>query len=114
MCADGTIAGPVCERDPDGKCDWVILTCPPPPSPCGTHIGHAACVADQTCAWLQPGCGDPALAAAGCYARTSIDCVSDTQCGPGQQCLKRVVNPCFDPTATVTCDTCGATRTVCL
>ena len=108
VCSNGTIAGPVCLRDPTGKCVWAIFTCPPPPpSACGSHIGTSACIADTTCAWLQPGCGDPALAAAGCYAKTSIDCMSDAQCATGQQCLKRVVNPCYDPTAMVTCGTCG-------
>lgn len=113
VCSNGTIAGPVCLRDPTGKCVWAIFTCPPPPpSACGSHIGTSACIADTACAWLQPGCGDPALAAAGCYAKASIDCTSDAQCATGQQCLKRAVNPC-DPTTMVMCGTCAVIRTVC-
>jgi hypothetical protein len=113
-----------CERGSDGKCGWQkggcricsAVTCklyceagwktgtdgcpicacnPPPPVPvCGTYSTYNACVADALCTWLQPGCGQPALAAAGCYAKSNLGCASDLACGQGHQCLKRYVSTC--------------------
>jgi hypothetical protein len=133
------IPQPVCQRDPStGKCVWVnprcgtacttiactlacpngfqmdtrgcpICACKPAPATCASYSDYRTCVANMECRWLQPGCGDPALAAGGCYARTSVDCVSDAQCGAGRQCLKRVINPCYMSS----CAACGQTVAVC-
>jgi Antistasin family len=114
----------VCQRGADGKCAWQKGGCrvcapvlckiacpngfkngadgcpacacnPPPQIPaCATYADYNTCQADALCTWLKPGCGQPALAAAGCYARTSLGCASDMDCGQGRQCLKRFVSTC--------------------
>jgi hypothetical protein len=82
---------------------------PPPPPTCASFIDYMTCQSNMQCQWLQPGCGEPALAAGGCYDRTSVNCTSDAQCGMGHQCLKRVINPCFMQR----CAACGQTLAVC-
>ena len=88
---------------------------PPPISDCAGYADRGTCAADPMCTWLQPGCTEPALAAAGCYARSDLGCTSDAECGQGHQCLKRVVNPC--PPAggpgSVACTACGLVQTIC-
>jgi hypothetical protein len=106
LCTDGSIAGPTCQRDTSGKCTWQLLTCP---AGCSSNGDYATCVANSACTWLAPGCGQPTLAAAGCYAASGIGCTSDDSCGQGHQCLKRVINPCFNAACTV----CAETQTVC-
>ena len=143
MCSDGTTAGPICVRNATGTCGWTVTKCPPPvcpailclracpngsrvdangcqtcdclePASCGTHTDYKTCTADMPCTWLQPGCGMPALATPGCFARTDVGCQGDAACSGGRACLKRVVNPCYNPTGGATCDACGLTQTVCL
>jgi hypothetical protein len=137
MCPGGSTVGVVCQRGADGTCAWTQQmcpnTCPPvcdifcpygnkvdangcalcacnePPS-CSTYGDIMSCSADMRCTWLTPGCGQPALAAQGCYARTDTNCSSDADCANGRQCLKRVVNPCV----LSNCTACGFTTTICL
>jgi hypothetical protein len=120
---DVAIVAPfTCARDASGKCVWLstgcrvcpTIACQPCPngyeigpdgcsscvckptttSVCGSYNSAGACAADMSCTWLQPGCTEPALAAAGCFARASVGCTTDASCGAGHQCLKRTVNPC--------------------
>ena len=133
-----------CARDASGKCTWQSRNCqvacpligcanmcpngyevgpdgcqtctcrPATTSVCGSYASATACAADASCRWLQPGCSEPALAAAGCYAKASLGCTSDASCGMGHQCLKRMVNPC--PTASLAgaaCAACAAVETIC-
>jgi hypothetical protein len=92
---------------------------PPPPANCAALADSMSCSANPQCTWLQPGCGEPALAAAGCYARASLGCGSDADCGLGHQCLKRVINPCglaagSAPTpGLVACTACGFVQMIC-
>jgi hypothetical protein len=66
------------------------------------------------CTWLVPGCGDPPLAAQGCYARADVGCQSDSGCTNGRVCQKRVVNPCLPGPGGGACAACGLTTTICL
>jgi hypothetical protein len=142
ICPDGGTAGPVCSRGSNGKCSWTITSCqtvcPPiaclvacpygsrrdangcdtcdclPAPDCTAHGDAASCQADTSCTWLVPGCGTPALASQGCYARTDVGCTSDSSCSGGRSCLKRVVNPCPPTDGGGTCTACGLTQTICL
>jgi hypothetical protein len=142
MCSDGSVAGPVCGPTSAGTCGWTITKCPPVVCPaiaclracpngsrpdakgcptcdcietaCGTHADYKTCSSDMQCQWLQPGCGQPALATGGCFSHTDVGCASDASCSGGRQCLKRVVDPCYNPLSSVRCDACGLTQTVCL
>lgn len=139
------VAPYVCTRDASGKCVWQSRTCqvvcpaigcanmcpngyevgadgcqtctcqPAPASVCGTYTSAAACAADASCRWLQPGCTEPALAAAGCFAKTALGCTSDASCGAGHQCLKRMINPCAAPTLAggTACTACALAETIC-
>jgi hypothetical protein len=91
MCADGTAAGPVCERTETGRCAWIFRECP---DGCGDARNPTACLALAACRWLEPGCGEPRLAVAGCYPRALIGCDQGASCPDGRQCVKRVINPC--------------------
>lgn len=142
-CSDGTVAGPVCARSPGGMCAWTLTKCPPTlcpaiaclracpygarvdangcqtcdclePQACGAIADWKTCTADMRCTWLQPGCGDPALSTAGCFSRTDVGCTGDGTCANGRTCLKRVVNPCYNPGGGASCDACGLVQTVCL
>jgi hypothetical protein len=50
MCDDGSLAGPVCERDSAGDCDWAILDGPPAGTgdSCGTR-GGSDCPDSEYC-----------------------------------------------------------------
>lgn len=100
------------EIGPDGCSSCVCK--PDASSACGSYNTPATCAADTSCKWLQPGCTEPALAAAGCFAKTSLGCTTDASCGAGHQCLKRFVNPCvaLNPGDT-TCAACAASETIC-
>lgn len=105
------------QKGPDGcpLCACNPVT-PPPPANCAALVDSMSCGADPLCTWLQPGCSEPALSAAGCYARASLGCTSDADCGQGHQCLKRVINPCPPrPIAAgfVACTACGQVQTIC-
>jgi len=143
ICPDGSTAGPVCNRDASGKCGWTVTTCPPvicpaidctracpygmrkdvngcdtcdclPAGDCTAYGDAATCQADPRCTWLIPGCGTPALASQGCYARADIGCISADACSGGRTCLKRVVNPCPPSDGGATCTACGLVETICL
>lgn len=105
-CSNGSTAGGVCQRNATGMCSWQIVECP---GGCSSINDSANCAAEPSCTWLVPGCAEPALATAGCYARTSLGCTSDADCDQGHQCLKRVINPCFNDL----CMFCGKTQAVC-
>ena len=143
MCSDGSVAGPVCGPTAVGTCGWTITKCPPPvcpaiaclracpngartdangcptcdciePTSCATYTDYKRCVGDMRCEWLQPGCGQPALATGGCFARTEVGCAGDASCSGGRQCLSRVVDPCYNPLGGGTCAACGVTQMICL
>jgi hypothetical protein len=140
-CADGKVLYPTCDRQAGGMCGWTLPKCPPiacptiaclaacpygnrvgpdgcttcaciEPPACGTLTDWKSCTADMRCKWLQPGCGTPALATAGCFAREDVGCQGT--CSNGRECLKRVVNPCYSPFGGASCDACGQIETVCL
>jgi hypothetical protein len=140
-CSDGSVLNPVCEGQAGGTCGWTFPKCPPPvcpaiaclnacpygnrvdekgcqtcqciePAACSTLGDWKTCTADMRCTWLQPGCGTPALSTPGCFAREDVGCQGS--CSNGRTCLKRVVNPCYNPGGGASCDACGLTQTVCL
>lgn len=85
-----------------------VATCnPPPPDFCPDIATPAECDANPDCQWLVPGCGVPALPAAGCFS--AFECAADT-CDPGLTCQTAVVDPCWDQT----CEACGLEVQVCL
>jgi hypothetical protein len=121
MCADGTVAGPVCERTATGRCAWIFRECP---DGCGDARSPTACLALPACRWLEPGCTEPKLAVAGCYPRSLIGC-DLRACPDGRQCVKRVINPCGSPDGATLpspglipppggCAACGQTIAICL
>lgn len=76
---------------------------------CSTLTSEGACNSDGACRWLTPGCGMPALPAAGCFP--VMDCAADTDCTtPGQTCQDMSYNPCYMQA----CNACGAQAKVCL
>jgi Antistasin family len=119
MCSDGSLGGPVCERTNEGRCAWIFRNCPDDPTADCARIRDAdACAKKNACRWLTPGCAEPKLPAAGCYARALIGCTGN--CPAGKTCLSRVIDPCggtpvpgFAPPQGM-CDACGQTIAVCL
>jgi len=65
-----------------------------PVSACGSYTDARGCATHPNCTWLAPGCSDPTIPAAGCYARAALGCMSNADCKDGRQCLKRNINPC--------------------
>ena len=51
ICADGTTAGPTCEPSTNGKCGWVITSCPTTPPTCAATdcTGPRPLIASQLC-----------------------------------------------------------------
>jgi hypothetical protein len=119
MCSDGSIGGPVCDRvaGGDGKCVWQIRSCPEPPAPeCAGAITAVTCNLAPRCRWLEPGCTEPKLTAAGCYPRAQIDCdQTGHACPAGTTCQERSVNPCPSvlPLPGI-CSACGELLHLCL
>jgi hypothetical protein len=140
-CEDGKVLYPTCDRQSAGMCGWTFPKCPPPVCPaidclnacpngnrvdakgcqtcqcnepvaCSTLGDWKSCTADARCQWLQPGCGTPALSTPGCFAREDVGCQGT--CSNGRTCLKRVIDPCYNPGGGASCDACGLTQTVCL
>jgi hypothetical protein len=54
----------------------------------------SSCNQDTLCRWLEPGCTDPKLAAAGCYDQKDLDCGAVKPCTGGRVCTTRNVHPC--------------------
>jgi hypothetical protein len=81
-----------------------------PNLPCSQLLDRTTCAGNSACTWLEPGCGTPALAAAGCYESAAVGCTSDGDCRDGRTCLKRVIDPC----AYSDCNACGQTISICL
>lgn len=81
-----------------------IICNPPPPDPCTAIASLADCVADPTCRWLVPGCGQPMLPQEGCFPLA--DC-SPESCPPGESC--QVASTLCD-----NCQTCDFPVQVCL
>ncbi len=110
-CANGLKAGadgcPTCACNPTNPT--------PNDTACASFADRASCATNSLCTWLQPGCVEPALAAAGCYGKSELGCTSDAECGQGHQCLKRVVNPCppSGGPGSVACTACGLVQTIC-
>ncbi|HET6279352.1 MAG TPA: hypothetical protein VFH73_00240 [Polyangia bacterium] len=147
ICPDGSVAGPVCTADANGKCGWKFVDCATVcpgvacanfcpnghlkdgkgcdtcacapvsmPGACASYGGDfASCNKDPACGWLAPGCGQPALAAEGCYARSDLGCGSTGVCSAGKTCVKRVIDPCgSNPLSGIRCAACGVIETICL
>jgi hypothetical protein len=127
MCSDGSLGGPVCERLAEGRCAWIFRQCPDPTpsSDCKKAITAITCALDQRCRWLEPGCTEPKLPAAGCFDRDEVGCRIDSSgpgnndhtCPAGKACVTRVINPCSPPLPAPIpgiCNTCGETVAVCL
>ncbi|HEY0714011.1 MAG TPA: hypothetical protein VGF45_15125 [Polyangia bacterium] len=121
-CPNGPRTTPVCERKSDGRCGWSDGCSTSPAGACGTVTDGATCAARSDCRWLIPGCSAPALAAAGCFDRSAINC-TPTSCPAGKTCVRRSVNPCAPapssgdrkvPSSPTTCAACGAEISVCL
>jgi hypothetical protein len=118
-CDDGSIAGPVCERNKSGQCSWVFRQCPDVADPCAKAADAAACATLAACRWLEPGCVEPKLAAAGCFTQARIGCAAEA-CA-GKTCQKRVIDPCSSAHAPSLvappkpgCTVCGETIAICL
>src|SRR5204863_5480905 len=79
-------------RNKAGTCGWIVKDCPPE---CSQLRDAYSCASVASCMWLEPGCQEPSIPVAGCYARTLVDCGADGHtCPGGKQCQKRTVNPC--------------------
>jgi hypothetical protein len=119
QCDDGTEAGNVCVRGgmgpgPSSGCNRVRRTCPTvPSSACSRFSASNTCGAHSDCVWLVSGCSAPALEATGCYAVKEVGCQSDNDCGNGQSCVQRNINPC-QGIDTAHCASCAATISVCV
>jgi hypothetical protein len=91
-CSDGSFPQTVCERDMTGTCRWNYGKCP---ADCSQVRDAGTCNGVAGCVWLQPGCSEPSIPTAGCYARAWLGCGDGgTFCPSGKQCQKRTVNPC--------------------
>ncbi len=92
----------------DGQWHLAIGDCPPPPvDPCSAYGAQTDCEASG-CRWLVPGCGDPPLPQAGCYAPT--DCTPADCASPYFTCQEVVYDPCYGQA----CNACGASAFLCL
>ncbi len=98
-----------CPADPNGgpvctACGMQVQVCvaatqPPPPPP------------PPACTNYEPGCGQDPIPAAGCYAQ----CAADSDCGAGEACESRSINPCpSDPNGGPVCTACGMQVQVCV
>jgi hypothetical protein len=111
-----------CEGYLDPQCDFPIgATCteaglwevdlvscnPPPPDYCRDFADYASCSSDSFCRWLEPGCGDTPLEAAGCFA---VDDCFPGSCEAGFECEERIHDPCWN----LDCESCGAPVMVCI
>ncbi|MFT3767026.1 MAG: hypothetical protein QM820_16130 [Minicystis sp.] len=81
--------------------------CPMITDPCKMHFAEDECGADPTCRWLVPGCSQPALPQAGCFA---IDECTPGGCGPFATCEQVEIDPCYKKG----CDACSTGTSVCL
>jgi hypothetical protein len=92
MCSGGGVSQPVCQRNSAGTCGWVVPLCP---GDCGQAANQGTCAAIAGCTWLQPGCAEPSIPTAGCYASASVGCAEKMfTCPAGKQCQRRNINPC--------------------
>lgn len=106
------IEGPACASTATAFCDFteagaiwnvqVMEEC----ASCGELPSAEACEAHAACQWLVPGCGEPALDAAGCHP---IEPCTAGSCGEGEACATVVIDPCWNSP----CDACGAEQNVC-
>ena len=86
-------------------------TCATDPSlPCKQLLDLHLCEGSAKCRWLEPGCGTPSLAAAGCYDQTAVGCTTSTDCADRRSCIERVINPC----ANTDCNACASRVNICL
>jgi hypothetical protein len=97
-CPGGNTGG--CERTPEGKCVWNFRCL----EDCSSARDPMTCAIRPACRWLEPGCAEPKLAVAGCYARALIDC-NENSCPAGRTCLKRTINACNSTAAAGAADT---------
>ncbi len=128
-CWDGTVAGPVCQRNAAGTCGWTITKCPTPPActknDCGPPPPVAACGPGYTtnvtcdrqttdaCGWTRT-CTPLPAASCGDY-RDATTCGKDDRCRwlePGCVEPKLSTAGCYE-SAAVNCNAdkdCGAGR----
>jgi hypothetical protein len=78
-----------------------------PADVCGMLFSIQDCMADPTCRWLEPGCGQPPVQA-GCYA--AVECDATNVCPTWELCTEMVADPCWD----ANCNTCAETVRVCV
>ena len=106
VCAYGFVCGEVSSASCTSSGIWsvTVVDCPPAPG-CADHT-ESACGADVACRWLVPGCGDPALPAAGCFP---VEDCAPGGCAAGLACEKVVYDPCYQKG----CAACGADALVC-
>jgi hypothetical protein len=106
-----TISGECGDVTAEAACDlrtytWIV-NADEPCGACDTHLDAASCSASAGCRWLEPGCGEPPLPQAGCFA--AEDCTQDS-CDEGKTCTSAIIDPCWNSP----CDACGAEALVCL
>ena len=105
---EGFCGGSYASCGQDGVWHVAVSDCPPPPiDPCAELGTQADCEATG-CRWLIPGCGEPALPNAGCFAPT--DCTPGDCYSPYSSCQEVVIDPCWDKA----CAACGMTVSLCL
>lgn len=78
------------------------------PCPCAKMADEASCEATSGCRWLWPGCDMPSLPAAGCYP--TAHCKPGWCVDPGTTCQTVSHDPCHGKS----CDSCGASVSLCL
>lgn len=110
---------PYGNRKDSNGCELCACNPPPPGTQCGAIRDATTCNIQKACAWLEPGCSDPKLPAAGCYDRGDLNCASAADCTNNRQCLKRMVNPCApsepsDPNGVSACAACAMPIAICL
>ncbi|MBI2377918.1 MAG: hypothetical protein HYV07_28200 [Deltaproteobacteria bacterium] len=107
VCADGTVAGPTCERDAAGHCGWHMIECPCAPTvpPCAADFECAAgelCV-ESYCRPVRSECATDTDCIGGRCVNGVCDsgngllpppaCTDNSACPPGQFCNQGACEP---------------------
>lgn len=109
ICEDGSTAGPTCELGSDNVCSWRTTSCA---TACESALDFKTCGLNEKCRWLEPGCSGDKLPRAGCFPRTAIDCVVDSDCAPGKRCVTKTADLCYG--LPILCFNCAPSINVCL
>jgi hypothetical protein len=79
ICADGSVAGPMCERDPaTGMCGWIFTSCPEDPCDPSSGMTCVECPADE--------CGPAPAIAMICPDGSTAEMVCSPGSDPGAMC----------------------------